>query len=749
MLAILRAPKYQIKLQSDSSKKYNTAERKAQRRQQKDKTIYIPAYVQQKDQAQRQHTTQYEQHRIGIRTFWWWPKVTQRQLKKDGYSMQKDTIQRFDESSTLIRRMGYIPEYEYLGIERIRAEHYTKLFDKRTTLPISRGNGPLLPDNIIRSIVSKQPVWCVLGSVNHGKTTLIDTLINNRDSNNIIDKEVGYITQDINIYQINLIDNDIDNKYQLDTLNTMMPKLIKNISIDILNKCRKITLIDTPGHKSFYDARENSSLFADAILLIICAIEGITEQTQECLQIIKDFKLPYGIVITKCDDINAKPEDILKELALQNIQVIPWDTLDIYTTNDNNNLIPCIFISSHTRFNINNINRMIYFMSLVIQPKVDLLEPPNGIVQDGWNEVGGRGITLKVLSSSGIIRIGDDFISGPYMGKIRSLFISEDFNDFKVWNNNIQDTSIILKKYNPNNLIINRQYDDTIDIKYTNKIVQHKGKKKYMVQYILPGIPFEINGIYNNTIPKSGDDFRIVPNSILAKQISNYRHCEIAYPQQERFILNDILPSLWKQPPTPDELSNASKEQIVDTLRSLDPKVLECTAGVIPSSSLSSPDTIVNKQILSNTKKLNDDTTTYKRCIIKCGNITNLTMIRDSIDAYNRQWPEYSIKIEFLNVGTIIPTDIVNAKLYNCPVYTFRIIDKISKSILKLAIDNNVKIYQYDVFDDLFKDIFSIDRFHILFGKDSKISIRPYDTPVLNFKDIQTLKTKKNYIKIP
>lgn len=137
---------------------------------------------------------------------------------------------------------------------------------------------------------SRPPIVAVLGHVDHGKTSLLDTI----RKTNITESEAGGITQHIGAYQI-------------ETTKT--------------KEKRKITFIDTPGHEAFSKMRSRGSQIADIALLVIAATEGVKPQTEESIKHIKAAGIPMIVVLNKMDLPEANPDKVIQQLASKEILV--------------------------------------------------------------------------------------------------------------------------------------------------------------------------------------------------------------------------------------------------------------------------------------------------------------------------------------------------------------------------------------------------------------------------------------------
>lgn len=230
----------------------------------------------------------------------------------------------------------------------------------------------------------RPPIVVVLGHVDHGKTTLLDTI----RKTNVVDKESGGITQHIGAYQIQYND-------------------------------KLITFIDTPGHEAFSQMRSRGAKVADIAILVVAAEEGIKPQTKEVISHVKEFKIPAVVAINKIDKPTANPEKIIGELAKEGIIV-----------ESKGGEIPSVNISAKTGQGVDELLEILLLVAEIEELKGDSKKPAPGVVIESHLD-SQRGPTATLLVREGTLRKGDIVLCGDSYGKIKIL---EDFQGNSISN---------------------------------------------------------------------------------------------------------------------------------------------------------------------------------------------------------------------------------------------------------------------------------------------------------------------------
>jgi translation initiation factor IF-2 len=228
-------------------------------------------------------------------------------------------------------------------------------------------------DEIIKSI-SKPPIITIIGHVDHGKTTLLDSI----RKTNVTKEEVGGITQRIGAYQIK-----IDNK--------------------------KIVFIDTPGHEAFTTMRARGVKATDIAVLVVAADDGVMPQTIEAINHAKAANVPIIVAINKIDKSNTNIEKLKKDLSKYGLVSEEWggDTL-------------MVEISALKNKGIKKLLEAISLQAEMLELKANPNTPGKGLILETKLDKK-RGIIGSVLVQDGSLKVGNYFITGLSYGKIRSL----------------------------------------------------------------------------------------------------------------------------------------------------------------------------------------------------------------------------------------------------------------------------------------------------------------------------------------
>ena len=224
-------------------------------------------------------------------------------------------------------------------------------------------------------VKSRPPVVTIMGHVDHGKTSLLDSL---RDTN-IVSGEHGGITQHIGAYQVK----------------TENGKLI--------------TFIDTPGHAAFTEMRARGSKITDIVVLVVAADDGIKPQTVEAIKHAKAAKVPIIVAINKCDLPEKNISKIKNEMMQYELiaEDLSGDTLFVE-------------VSAIKKMNLDKLKESILLQSEILDLNASYSDKARGVVIESKIDKG-KGPVSTILISNGKLKKGDFFICGDTWGKIRAM----------------------------------------------------------------------------------------------------------------------------------------------------------------------------------------------------------------------------------------------------------------------------------------------------------------------------------------
>ncbi len=224
------------------------------------------------------------------------------------------------------------------------------------------------------TLVPRPPVVCVMGHVDHGKTSLLDAI---RDTH-VIDREAGGITQHIGAYVV--------------TING-----------------QKITFLDTPGHEAFTAMRMRGANSTDIAILVVAADDGVMPQTVEAINHAKAAGIEIIVAINKIDKPSANIERVKQELTEYELIPEDWGGSTIFCP-----------VSAHTHEGIDNLLEMILLTSEVLELKANPNRRARGLVIEAELDKG-KGPVATVLVQKGTLHVGDPIAVGSCHGKVRAM----------------------------------------------------------------------------------------------------------------------------------------------------------------------------------------------------------------------------------------------------------------------------------------------------------------------------------------
>ena len=223
-------------------------------------------------------------------------------------------------------------------------------------------------------MVSRPPVVCVMGHVDHGKTSLLDAIRNTH----VIAKEAGGITQHIGAYVVSV-------------------------------NGQKITFLDTPGHEAFTAMRMRGANATDIAILVVAADDGVMPQTVEAINHAKAAGTEIIVAINKIDKPSANIERVKQELAEHELVPEDWGGSTIFVT-----------VSAHTQEGIDSLLEMILLTAEVSELKANPKRAARGLIIEAELDKG-KGPVATVLVQKGTLRIGDPVAAGSCYGKVRAM----------------------------------------------------------------------------------------------------------------------------------------------------------------------------------------------------------------------------------------------------------------------------------------------------------------------------------------
>ena len=260
-------------------------------------------------------------------------------------------------------------------IDKDTAEYIVKEFGHKAILE----EKPSIEKNKIEKLDGdvkiRPPVVTIMGHVDHGKTSLLDSL----RKSNVVSGEYGGITQHIGAYQVKTSDNKL------------------------------ITFIDTPGHAAFTEMRARGSKITDIVVLVVAADDGIKPQTIEAIKHAKAAKVPIIVAINKCDLPEKNISKIKNEMMQYELiaEDLSGDTLFVE-------------VSALKKINLDKLKESILLQSEILDLKASYTDRARGIVIESKIDKG-KGPVSTILISNGRLKRGDYFICGDTWGKIRAM----------------------------------------------------------------------------------------------------------------------------------------------------------------------------------------------------------------------------------------------------------------------------------------------------------------------------------------
>ncbi|NSL51142.1 translation initiation factor IF-2 [Calidifontibacillus erzurumensis] len=223
-------------------------------------------------------------------------------------------------------------------------------------------------------LVERPPVVTIMGHVDHGKTTLLDSIRHAK----VAAGEAGGITQHIGAYQVEIND-------------------------------KKITFLDTPGHEAFTTMRARGASVTDITVLVVAADDGVMPQTVEAINHAKAAGVPIIVAVNKIDKEDANPDRVMQELTEYNLIPEAWGGDTIF-----------VMLSALKGQGIDELLEMILLVSEVEEFKANPNRPAVGTVIEA-NLDKGRGPVATLLIQNGTLKVGDPIVVGNTYGRVRAM----------------------------------------------------------------------------------------------------------------------------------------------------------------------------------------------------------------------------------------------------------------------------------------------------------------------------------------
>ena len=224
------------------------------------------------------------------------------------------------------------------------------------------------------TLVQRAPVVCVMGHVDHGKTSLLDAIRHT----NVTDREAGGITQHIGAYMVTV-------------------------------SGRKITFLDTPGHEAFTAMRMRGANSTDIAILVVAADDGVKPQTVEAINHAKAAGVEVIVAINKIDKPGANIERVKQELTEYGLIAEDWGGSTI-----------CVPVSAKSREGIEDLLEMVLLTADVLELKANPKRQARGLVIEAELDKG-KGSVATVLVQKGTLHVGDFIAAGSSYGKVRAM----------------------------------------------------------------------------------------------------------------------------------------------------------------------------------------------------------------------------------------------------------------------------------------------------------------------------------------
>ncbi|MGL5034522.1 MAG: translation initiation factor IF-2, partial [Microcystaceae cyanobacterium] len=261
---------------------------------------------------------------------------------------------------------------------RLVADEFGVLVESEETLAAATKVSEMLDVSDLESLVRRPPVVTIMGHVDHGKTTLLDSIRKTK----VAQGEAGGITQHIGAYHVDLEHN---------------------------GKAEQIVFLDTPGHEAFTAMRARGARVTDIAILVVAADDGVQPQTREAYSHAKAAGVPIIVAINKVDKPDSNPDRIKQELSELGLLSEEWGGETI--------MVP---VSALKGDNLDTLLDMVLLVSEVEELSANPDRLARGTVIEA-NLDRTRGPVATLLVQNGTLKVGDVFVAGAVLGKIRAM----------------------------------------------------------------------------------------------------------------------------------------------------------------------------------------------------------------------------------------------------------------------------------------------------------------------------------------
>jgi translation initiation factor IF-2 len=226
-------------------------------------------------------------------------------------------------------------------------------------------------------LVERPPVVTIMGHVDHGKTSLLDSI----RATEVVASEAGGITQHIGAYQVH-------------------------------HNGKVVTFLDTPGHEAFTAMRARGAKVTDIAVIVVAADDGVKPQTQEAVDHAKEAGVPMLVAVNKIDKEGAQPERVRSEMAALGLQPVEWGGETEFVN-----------VSAKTKEGLDDLLETIVLMAEVEELRANPNAAASGTVIESKLDPG-RGPVVTILIGRGTLEVGDAVVAGAHWGRVRAM------NDF-------------------------------------------------------------------------------------------------------------------------------------------------------------------------------------------------------------------------------------------------------------------------------------------------------------------------------